>query len=158
MTLSRCLLILFYKDLRESQLQVINATLSRRNVFVLMKTGGGKTLCYQLPALLESKGITLVIAPLVSLIRDQVRCMNEVRKNSATYLAGKMELPDQRKIYNEISSTIPDNELRLVYVTPEKINQSKMLMTHLQKAYDAGRLNRIVIDEAHCASQWGKQP
>jgi ATP-dependent DNA helicase Q1 len=150
-TLRKCFT---HKELRLQQLQVINATLSNRNVFVLMKTGGGKSLCYQLPAMMDEGGITLVIAPLISLIRDQVRYMNQIAPASAAFLSGKVEKSEQRDIFADISSPTKSS-LRLLFTTPEKVHKSKLFMTNLQKAYNHNKLRRIVIDEAHCVSQWG---
>ena len=152
-----------FNSLRPAQLEVINASMYGRNVFVVMKTGGGKSLCYQLPALLDG-GLTLVISPLLSLIRDQVRSMNEIVPGCAESIAGKQEVAYQRAVYRLIDQLIGEESdcakrspsMRLLFVTPEKIEGSKLLMTHLQKAYKAGKLNRSVVDEAHCASQWGE--
>eukprot|EP01041_Mallomonas_annulata_P007402 gene7402-15117_t len=142
-----------FSSIRESQLEAINCSMSNKDVFIIMKTGGGKSLCYQLPALI-SEGITLIISPLLSLIRDQVTAMLKIRKDSTASLAGTLDMNIQRKVYSAMDNC--DNSgLRLLFTTPEKIHKSKMLLTHLQKAYTAGKLSRIVIDEAHCASQWG---
>ena len=113
-----------YKEIRPSQLEVINCTLSNYDVFVVMKTGGGKSLCYQLPALITG-GITLVVSPLLSLIRDQVVAMNKVRKNSAAFLAGTTDRVMQSSIFRTLENTV-DCEHRILYVTPEKILQSKV--------------------------------
>mmetsp|Transcript_1557 Transcript_1557/g.1634 ORF Transcript_1557/g.1634 Transcript_1557/m.1634 type:complete len:798 (+) Transcript_1557:250-2643(+) len=142
-----------FSHIREAQLEAINCTLHGINLFLIMKTGGGKSLCYQLPALM-SCGISLVVSPLLSLIRDQVAAMNRIRPGCAASLAGTIDMTIQRKLYANIDNC-KSGVLRLLYVTPEKIHKSKLLMTHLQKTYNSKLLCRIVVDEAHCASQWG---
>jgi hypothetical protein len=150
-----------FQSLRSGQLEIINAALSNYDVFAVMKTGGGKSLCYQLPAILnysvtpsERKlRFTVVICPLLALIRDQVQGMNGIIPGSAWSLAGKMERSSQTAVYHAMNHLMESN-LKLLYVTPEKIIKSKLLMTHLQRAYNEGSIQRIVIDEAHCASQW----
>lgn len=155
-----------FSQLRPGQLEVMNASMSHYDVLSVMKTGGGKSLCYQLPALLLKSGFTLVVCPLLALIRDQVSAINKIQAGSASSLAGVMERSEQNDVYKAMAAvqTVTESEdgksavasgLRLLYATPEKIVKSKLLMTHLQRAYERGHLNCIVIDEAHCASQWG---
>jgi ATP-dependent DNA helicase Q1 len=147
-----------FSHIRPGQLEIMNATISRYDVLAVMKTGGGKSLCYQLPALAVDDGFTLVVSPLVALIRDQLRGVNKVAPNAARSLVGNMERSDQNEVYRAMdtcgSAPYDSGHLRLLYVTPEKVVKSKLLMTHLQRAYDRGALSRFVIDEAHCASQW----
>jgi ATP-dependent DNA helicase Q1 len=141
---------------RSLQLPILNAALDqKRDLFVVLPTGGGKSLCYQLPALLE-EGFTLVISPLVSLIKDQVYHLQEANIPAA-YLTGSSTKEQVNHIQHGM---VPDkNEtttwFKLLYVTPEKIAKSKRFMARLNKAYDAGMLTRIVVDEAHCCSQQG---
>lgn len=140
---------------RSLQLPILNAALDqKRDLFVVLPTGGGKSLCYQLPALLED-GFTLVISPLVSLIKDQVYHLQEANIPAA-YLTGSSTKEDVNLIQ---SGMVPNkNEatpFKLLYVTPEKVAKSKRFMAKLNKAYDAGMLTRIVVDEAHCCSQQG---
>jgi ATP-dependent helicase YprA (DUF1998 family) len=156
-----------FDSLREGQWEIINGILSNYDVFAVMKTGGGKSLCYQLPALIDSTpssllssssesvvSFTVVVSPLLALIRDQVQAMNKILPGSAMSLAGKMDRSAQSAVYNSMSKSSAGSNLKLLYVTPEKINKSKLLMTHLQRAYKDGGIQRFVIDEAHCASQW----
>lgn len=179
---------------RPGQLETINATLSQRDVFMIAATGHGKSLTYQLPALLHDS-FTLVISPLVSLSRDQVlgladkgikaamvsaqtpkdeekQILDEMLFGSAgsgvagaSKAAGKMPLapgarasgpPDYAAYLKNLSDDegLYDGSLRLVYVTPEKLNKSKRFLNHLEKCYARGRIARIVIDEAHCVSQF----
>ncbi|GMH23928.1 hypothetical protein Nepgr_025771 [Nepenthes gracilis] len=136
---------------RPNQREVINATMSGYDVFVLMPTGGGKSLTYQLPALI-CPGVTLVVSPLVSLIQDQI--MHLLQANiPAAYLSANMEWTEQQEILRELSS---DNcKYKLLYVTPEKVAKSDVLLRHLESLHGRELLARVVIDEAHCVSQWG---
>lgn len=136
---------------RPLQLRAINLTMEGRDLFLVMPTGRGKSLCYQLPALC-SPGFTLVVTPLVSLMEDQLMflknldipsvCLNasSTREHAKTVMAGM---------------TDPQSPFKLLYVTPEKVAKSKLLMSRLEKAYHAQLLSRIAVDEVHCCSQWG---
>ncbi|KAG5248487.1 DNA helicase family protein [Salix suchowensis] len=136
---------------RPNQREVINATMSGYDVFVLMPTGGGKSLTYQLPALI-CPGVTLVISPLVSLIQDQI--MHLLQANiPAAYLSANMEWTEQQEILRELCSDYC--KYKLLYVTPEKVAKSDVLLRNLESLNGRGLLARIVIDEAHCVSQWG---
>ncbi|KAL0013198.1 hypothetical protein SO802_000267 [Lithocarpus litseifolius] len=136
---------------RPNQREVINATMSGCDVFVLMPTGGGKSLTYQLPALI-CPGITLVISPLVSLIQDQI--MHLLQANiPAAYLSANMEWTEQQEILRELCSDYC--KFKLLYVTPEKVARSDVLLRHLESLHARELLARVVIDEAHCVSQWG---
>ncbi|KAJ3675195.1 hypothetical protein LUZ60_004237 [Juncus effusus] len=136
---------------RPNQREVINATMSGHDVFVLMPTGGGKSLTYQLPALV-SPGITLVVSPLVSLIQDQIMHLLQANIN-ATYLSGSMDWSEQQEILRDLNSN--SCSFKFLFVTPEKIARSDALLRQLDSLYTRDSLSRIVIDEAHCVSQWG---
>uniref|UniRef100_H2ZMJ5 ATP-dependent DNA helicase n=1 Tax=Ciona savignyi TaxID=51511 RepID=H2ZMJ5_CIOSA len=133
------------------QLQAINATMSKRDVLLIMSTGGGKSLCFQLPAIL-SKGITVVVTPLVSLMEDQVLNLQQFGVE-AHMLKADTSLDKVIDVYDSLKS--PNPRVKLLYVTPEKISKSKQFMAHLDKCYKSGNLARIAIDEVHCVSQWG---
>ncbi|XP_068329052.1 ATP-dependent DNA helicase Q-like 4A isoform X1 [Pyrus communis] len=136
---------------RLNQREVINATMSGYDVFVLMPTGGGKSLTYQLPALI-CQGITLVISPLVSLIQDQI--MHLLQANiPAAYLSANMEWTEQQEILRELNYEYC--KYKLLYVTPEKVAKSDALLWQLENLNARQLLARIVVDEAHCVSQWG---
>ncbi|XP_020584133.1 mediator of RNA polymerase II transcription subunit 34 isoform X2 [Phalaenopsis equestris] len=131
--------------------KIINAVMSGRDVLVIMAAGGGKSLCYQLPAILRD-GITLIVSPLLSLIQDQV--MGLMALGIPAYmLTSATSKDDEKFIYKALEKG--DGDLRMLYVTPEKISKSKRFMSKLEKCHNAGRLSLISIDEAHCCSQWG---
>ncbi|KAE8888946.1 ATP-dependent DNA helicase [Phytophthora fragariae] len=140
---------------RSVQEEVINATLSKHDAFVVMRSGGGKSLCYQLPALLDgNSGFTVVISPLISLIQDQVMLFNDIAgAGAACQLSGEQSRAEASAIYKSLLAA--DSSLKILLITPEKLIKSKLLMSRFEKAYQSGRLKRFVIDEAHCCSQWG---
>lgn len=135
---------------RTKQLAAINATLNKKDVLLLMPTGGGKSLVYQLPTFLEN-GLTVVVSPLVSLIEDQLIALNKLNIKAES-LNGGTSKEDKKRI----QTWMLDKKygLKLLYVTPEGLAK-KTFMSYLQKCYNAKNLNRIAIDEVHCCSTWG---
>ncbi|CAH9128050.1 unnamed protein product [Cuscuta epithymum] len=136
---------------RPNQREIVNAIMSGKDVLVIMAAGGGKSLCYQLPALLRN-GVALVVSPLVSLIQDQVMGLTALGI-PAFKLTSTTTKDDEKYIYKALEKG--EEELKILYVTPEKISKSKRFMSKLEKCHHAGRLSLISIDEAHCCSQWG---
>lgn len=139
------------KSFRPQQLSAINATLTGHHALVVMPTGAGKSLCYQLPALVKP-GITIVISPLVSLMEDQIRSLKE-RHIPAKLITSTSPKAENNEALNDLKDK--SSPLKLLYVTPERLSKSKRFMSNLQKCYEEGRLQRIAIDEVHCCSQWG---
>ncbi|TKR60452.1 hypothetical protein L596_027697 [Steinernema carpocapsae] len=139
------------QNFRPLQLSAINAAMSGEHCIIVMSTGAGKSLCYQLPAVMM-EGIVLVVSPLVSLIEDQLLQL----KNRGIHAATLNKSTD-RKEATVIQNALVDPKapLRLLYVTPEKLAKSKRIMAKLEKCAEMKRLKLIAIDEVHCCSQWG---
>lgn len=139
------------KSFRTNQKEIIQACMSGKDVFVLMPTGGGKSICYQLPAL-ASDGVTIVVSPLLSLVQDQVR--NLLRKNVlALPINSSLTARERALVFEALSAE--DMVCKIFYVTPELVAQSSLFHTALSGLIRRNRLKRFVIDEAHCVSQWG---
>lgn len=136
---------------RANQREIVNAIMAGRDVLVIMAAGGGKSLCYQLPAILRG-GTTLVVSPLLSLIQDQVMGLAALGI-SAYMLTSTSGKENEKFVYKALEKG--EDDLKILYVTPEKVSKSKRFMSKLEKCHNAGRLSLISIDEAHCCSQWG---
>lgn len=142
---------------RHNQLEAINATLDGKDAFVLMPTGGGKSLCYQLPAVINSgktRGVTIVVTPLLSLMQDQVDHLT-ARGIVAKAFSGDTDRREKDDILQSFKLRNPEHHVQLLYVTPEMINKSAAFTNGLKTLWRNKKLARLVIDEAHCVSQWG---
>lgn len=134
---------------RAGQKEVIQAAVAGRDVFVLMPTGGGKSLCYQLPAWC-CPGLSVVISPLLSLIEDQVQSMTKLGVESVFLTSAQEYDTHQRHIIQRLRQTSDHDSIKLLYITPEKIRASTMMQGILRDLANKNLISRFVIDEAHC--------
>ncbi len=135
-----------YDSFRMNQEQAIETVLRGKDCVVLMPTGGGKSLCYQIPALMLD-GLTVVISPLIALMKDQVDAL----KNNgveAAFLNSTQTTQEQTKVFRDIRS----GKLKLLYVAPERLLQSGDQFIDYLKSVN---VSLFAIDEAHCISSWG---
>ena len=133
-----------YEDFRPGQAEVIGAVLDGADVFAVMPTGSGKSMTYQLPALIDD-GLTVVVSPLIALMHDQVQQMRGFGVAAAT-LNSTIAETQARETWRKIRS----GELRLLFVSPERL-----LMDGCMEALRGAGVRRLAVDEAHCVSQWG---
>lgn len=133
-----------YSEFRDGQEAVINAALNSQDSLVLLPTGGGKSVCYQVPALALG-GLTVVISPLISLMQDQVTQLQALGVKAA-YINNSLNRDEQQQIYQQLHNGV----IKLLYVAPEKILQRDFLerLSHLS-------ISLFAVDEAHCVSHWG---
>lgn len=133
-----------YLEFRGQQKQVINTALEGSDALVLMPTGGGKSLCYQIPSLVR-EGMGIIVSPLIALMQDQVSALQQLGIKAA-YLNSTLS----REQHNQVVRAIHDGELELLYIAPERLLQESTLSRLMNLP-----ISLIAIDEAHCVSQWG---
>ena len=133
-----------YSSFRDGQEEIIREILNGNDVLTIMPTGGGKSICYQVPALILD-GITLVISPLISLMKDQVDNINNLGINSA-YINSSLSNVEINNILDEAAR----NEIKILYVAPERLESQAFL-----ELISSINISMVAIDEAHCVSKWG---
>src|SRR4051812_22120785 len=133
-----------YSTFRPLQREICEATLASRDVFALLPTGGGKSLCFQLPALLR-KGLTIVVSPLIALMKDQVDSLT-ASGIPATFLNSTLDSAESRSRFRGLHQ----DDYRLLYVAPERLMLSGFL-----EVLKGWNIAQIAVDEAHCVSEWG---
>ncbi len=138
-----------FTTFRPGQEAVVRDALAGRDILALMPTGGGKSLCFQLPALLQP-GVTIVVSPLIALMQDQVRLLED-NGIAATFINSSLPTQEiQRRIAEMLRGAY-----KLVYLAPERLLTSDFLSGPLERLAGEPGLNAFVIDEAHCVSEWG---
>jgi ATP-dependent DNA helicase RecQ len=133
-----------YSDFRPPQIRAIQAALSGRDALVVLPTGGGKSVCYQVPALMRN-GLTVVVSPLISLMKDQVDAL-ERRGLAAAFINSTLSMSEVA----DRMAMARDGSLKLLYLAPERIDAGRTL----QRLTDIG-IALLAVDEAHCISEWG---
>ncbi|WP_419869985.1 RecQ family ATP-dependent DNA helicase [Chryseobacterium sp. CT-SW4] len=134
-----------YTAFRDTQEEIINSIITEKDTLVLLPTGAGKSLCYQLPALLK-EGTCLVISPLLALMKDQVNQL-KFRGIEAEYLSSELDEYDAETIYNRCK----DGLTKILYISPERLTNTQFLQN-----IEEIQLSFIAVDEAHCISEWGQ--
>lgn len=133
-----------YNSFRPGQMNIIFNILSKKDVFCIMPTGAGKSICYQIPALIMN-GVTLVISPLISLMKDQVDSLKE-NGISATYINSTQSMEEIKDILKDASLGL----YKLIYIAPERL-ESKVFVQMIRNLH----ISQVAVDEAHCVSEWG---
>ncbi|MBU5317399.1 DNA helicase RecQ [Clostridium bornimense] len=133
-----------YREFRKGQEEVIDSILEGKDVLAIMPTGGGKSICYQVPALILD-GLTIVISPLISLMKDQVDTIREIGIKAA-YINSSLSSRE----FNEIIEGIKEDQYKIIYIAPERLESYEFFSVIVEK-----NISQIAIDEAHCVSQWG---
>ena len=135
-----------YDDFRPPQAEIVSSLLAGKDTIIIMPTGGGKSICFQLPALLQT-GLTLVVSPLVALMENQVQ---ELRDRNLPAALLHSQLPTQQR--RQIMQSLQQNKLRLLYLSPETLLSKPVWEIIIQPQL---QINGLILDEAHCLVQWG---
>jgi ATP-dependent DNA helicase RecQ len=138
-----------YDRFRAGQREIIEIALEQQDLLVIMPTGGGKSLCFQLPALLQS-GITIVVSPLIALMQDQVQLLAD-NGIPATFINSSLNLQEKR----DRAQAIYNGEIKLLYVAPERLLNRDFIENFLIDVHSKIGIAGFAIDEAHCVSEWG---
>ncbi|MFN3824488.1 MAG: DNA helicase RecQ [Pseudorhodobacter sp.] len=133
-----------FSGFRPGQEEIVDAVLAGRNTLAIMPTGGGKSLCFQLPALCRD-GVTVVISPLIALMRDQVRALREAGVEAGALTSGNTDTETV-----EVFAALDAGRLKLLYMAPERLGSASAVQMLRRVGVSA-----IAVDEAHCVSQWG---
>ncbi|MBK8945874.1 MAG: RecQ family ATP-dependent DNA helicase [Ignavibacteriae bacterium] len=133
-----------FENFRPGQEQIIKDILDKKNVLVIMPTGAGKSICYQLPSII-SETYSIIISPLISLMQDQVNSLNQKQKIAA-FINSSLDFSESEKVLNELQNS----KIKLLFVSPEKLNNINFVqrIKNLKPEF-------LFIDEAHCISEWG---
>lgn len=133
-----------FSDFRSGQKEIIDAILANKNILAVMPTGSGKSICYQIPAIIKGQ-VSIVISPLISLMQDQV---NSINKNGeiAAFINSTLDYSQYQKVLQKVAN----NKINLIYLSPEKLNNPEFIETikNIKPYY-------LFVDEAHCISEWG---
>jgi ATP-dependent DNA helicase RecQ len=133
-----------YQKFRDNQEKIIDTILQNKDILAILPTGAGKSLCYQIPALCKD-GLSIVISPLIALMKDQVDSLNK-NKQVAAFINSTLEYKEVEKIFNDIYA----GNIKLLYLAPERLDNS-LFVERISKL----KLEYLFIDEAHCISEWG---
>ncbi|WP_062762039.1 DNA helicase RecQ [Falsirhodobacter sp. alg1] len=131
-----------FDGFRPGQAEIVDAVLAGRNTLAILPTGGGKSLCFQLPALCRA-GVTVVISPLIALMRDQVRALREVGVEAGALTSANTEAENE-----EVFRALDEGRMKLLYMAPERLSVAETMLRRIG-------VTMIAVDEAHCVSQWG---